>query len=161
MREQNRALVGGIIGIVIAVAAFAIYYLVTLNTTFQKAVLDEVHNVDNAYLTIVRVPTSLETTEGIQTFRMDMNGLQDILNQLSILELQKISTPIKDKSSLYIYNIYVYDKSDHREIVNFGVDNSKQISIGSTKGYQRYEVTSSFDYDTFRASVDKLITNTK
>ncbi|MCM3207112.1 hypothetical protein [Paenibacillus illinoisensis] len=161
MREQNRALVGGIIGIVITVAAFAIYYLVTLNTTFQKAVLDEVHNVDNAYLIIVRVPSSPETTEEIQTFRMDMVGFQDILNQLSILKLQKISTPIKDKSSLYIYNIYVYDKSDHREIVNFGVDNSKQISISSTKGYQRYEVTSSFDYDTFRASVDKLFTETQ
>ncbi|MCG7386476.1 hypothetical protein [Paenibacillus sp. ACRRY] len=161
MREQNRALVGGIIGIVITVAAFGLYYLVTLNTTFQKAVLDEVHNVDNAYLTIVRVPSSPETNEEIQTLLMDMDDFQDILNQLSNLELQKISTPIKDKSSFYIYNIYIYDKSAHSEIVNFGVDNSKQISIRSTKGYQRYEVTNSFDYDTFRASVDKLITNTK
>ncbi|MBM6385182.1 MAG: hypothetical protein JSY10_14520 [Paenibacillus sp.] len=159
MREQNHALMGGVIGVVVTVAAFAIYYFITLNTTFQKAVLDEVHNVDKAYLTIVRVSSSPETTEEIQTLRMDMDRFQDILNQLSILQLQKISTPIKDKSSLYIYNIYVYEKSDHKEIVNFGVDNSKQISIGSTKGYQRYEVTSSFDYDTFRASVDKLFTD--
>ncbi|MGG4129542.1 hypothetical protein ABEW19_14780 [Paenibacillus illinoisensis] len=161
MREQNRALIGGIIGVVVTVAAFAIYYFVTLNTTFQKAVIEELPSANNAYLSIVRVPMSPETNEEIQTLQMDLDGFQDTLDQLSSLELKKISTPIKDKSSLYIYNIYVYDKSDHREIVNFGVDNSKQISIGSSKGYQRYEVTSSFDYDTFRASVDKLLTDTK
>ncbi|MGF9696535.1 hypothetical protein [Paenibacillus sp. MABNR03] len=158
MREQKRVLIGGIIGIVIAIAALAIYYVVSLNTTFQKAVLDEVDNVDNAYLQIVRVPKSTETNEDVLTHIMDMNGFQEISNQLSGLELKKVDRPINDSNSAYTYTIYIRNKSDNSEVVSFGIDNSKQITIGNSKGYQRYEVANSFDYGAFRASVDKLLT---
>lgn len=158
MREQKRALIGGIIGIVIAAATFAIYYFITFNTTFQKAVLDEVDNVDNAYLQIVRIPKSTDTNEDVSTHIMDMNGFQNASYQLSGLDLKKVDKPINDSNAGYTYTIYVRKKSDNSEVVSFGVDNSKQITIGNSKGYQRYEVTSSFDYEAFSASVDKLLT---
>ncbi|WP_337035087.1 hypothetical protein [Paenibacillus illinoisensis] len=158
MREQKRALIGGVIGIVIAVAAFAIYYFVNLNTTFQKAVLDEVNNVDNAYLQIVRIPKSTDTNEDVLTHTMDMNGFQDVSNQLSGLDLKKVDKPINDSNAAYTYTIYIRNKSDNSEVASFSVDNSKQISIGNSNGYQRYEITNSFDYEAFCASVDKLLT---
>ncbi|MFB5268621.1 hypothetical protein ACE41H_17810 [Paenibacillus enshidis] len=156
MKNQNRALIAGVAVIVVAAVAYAIYYFMTLNTTFQKTVLDQV-NVDNVYLQIVRTRTapSNESVE-INAHVMDKEGVQTTLDQLSGIELQKVNEKDKKTDAPYYYDVYIRQKSDDSEVISFTVNNSESISIRKNNNSQNYKVINAFDYEAFRASIDKL-----
>ncbi|MBG9804935.1 hypothetical protein ABHN05_11370 [Brevibacillus laterosporus] len=87
---------------------------------------------------------------------MEPSEVQSILGQFSGVELKKANEINKESDSPYFYNVIIRQKSDDSEVYSFMVYNQKSTSMRENNHTHNYTITNDFDFDAFRASIDKL-----
>lgn len=145
---------------VLAWGIYGTYYLLNLNTSIQKAVLDQV-DIDNVYLQIIRTHSEI-TNEPVDNdvHVVEKNRVETILDELSGIELKKTSEMNTENKVPYYYSILIRPKSNQDSTLKYEITirNNKSVSIfDQGKNHrQEYMITNEFDYDLFKNSVDKL-----
>ncbi|WP_277376173.1 hypothetical protein [Paenibacillus polymyxa] len=145
---------------VLAWGIYGTYYFLNLNTSIQKAVLDQV-DMDNVYLQIIRTHTKI-TNEPVDynVHVMENTGVKAILDQLAGIELKKTNGMNNGDKVPFYYTIIIRPKSNQDSTSKYEITfkNNKSVSIfDQEKNYRKeYMITNEFDYHLFKNSIDKL-----
>ncbi|MGW8444444.1 hypothetical protein ACWGXJ_26435 [Paenibacillus sp. S33] len=115
---------------VLAWGIYGTYYFLNLNTSIQKAVLDQV-DMDNVYLQIIRTHTKI-TNEPVDynVHVMEKTGVKAILDQLSGIELKKTNGMNNGDKVPFYYTIIIRPKSNQDSTSKYEITfkNNKSVS---------------------------------
>lgn len=122
-------------------------YIVNLDTSFRKVILDR---MDTAKINTILISKSPDYTDQLVK---DKNEIQSILNALAEMKLRKSSVLDKGLNSAYMLSIFV-DHENERDIFGITLYDQNYIEIyDETKTKNKvtsYKITSDYDVEPIR-----------
>ncbi|MGG4215671.1 DUF5301 domain-containing protein [Paenibacillus sp. FSL L8-0638] len=145
MRRRNRCIVKS--AIILIAAIIGMVYIVNLDTSFRKVVLDR---MDTAKINTILISKSPDYTDQLVK---DKNEIQSILNALAEMKLRKSSVLDKGLNSVYMLSIFV-DRENERDLFGITLYDQNYIEIyDETKTKNKvtsYKITSDYDIEPIR-----------
>ncbi|MHB0864618.1 DUF5301 domain-containing protein [Paenibacillus sp. SEL3] len=145
MRRRNRYIVKS--AIILIAAIIGMVYIVNLDTSFRKVVLDR---MDTAKINTILISKSPDYTDQLVK---DKNEIQSILNALAEMKLRKSSVLDKGLNSVYMLSIFV-DHENERDLFGITLYDQNYIEIyDETKTKNKvtsYKITSDYDVEPIR-----------
>ncbi|MDY8024457.1 DUF5301 domain-containing protein [Paenibacillus polymyxa] len=145
MRRRNRYILKS--AIILIAAIIGMMYIVNLDTTFRKVVLDR---MDTARINTILISKSPDYTDQLVK---DKNDIQSILNTLAEMKLRKSSILDKGLNSTYMLSIFV-DHGNKRDLLGITLYDQNYIEIyDETKTKNKitsYKITNDYEMEPIR-----------
>ncbi|NQX45610.1 hypothetical protein HQN87_09740 [Paenibacillus tritici] len=157
MKERKTNLIIAVV-VIVGIIVYGIYYVLSLTTTMDKAVLNKVDET-SVILQIIRLPLKADSIASKEVSITDQNQISNVFKQMSNLELKKTSKMGKSDASSE-YDVFIYSKENHKLLFRIAFLNEKYVYVYDKKykeSLQNYSITSDFDYKSFSARLEQLL----